>query len=99
MLVALLTFMLMPFVAWFASVGRGYLPPLGWAFLTMALAQIAIVLGWGDWFPWSVPGLPSSLNGPRAEPIGMHSYVVVLLVFVAGIAATFAWWQSADQAR
>ena len=83
MLVALLTFMLMPFVAWFASVGRGYLPPLGW----------------GDWFPWSVPGLPSSLNGPRAEPIGMHSYVVVLLVFVAGIAATFAWWQSADQAR
>ncbi|HEY5572772.1 MAG TPA: ABC transporter permease [Anaerolineales bacterium] len=99
MLVALLTFMLMPFVAWFASVGRGYLPPLGWAFLTMALAQIAIVLGWGDWFPWSVPGLLSSLNGPRAEPIGMHSYVVVLLVFVAGIAAAFAWWQSADQAR
>lgn len=99
MLIALLTFMLMPFVALFASVGRGYLPPLGWAILTMALAQIAIVLGWGDWFPWAVPGLLGSLNGPRAEPIEMHSYVVVLLAFVAGIAATFAWWQSADQAR
>ena len=99
MLVALLSFMLMPFVALFASAGRGYLPPLGWAFLTMALAQIAIVLGWGDWFPWSVPGLLSEMAGPRAEPIGLHSYILVLLTFIAGIAATFAWWQSADQAR
>jgi ABC-2 type transport system permease protein len=98
MLIALLTFMLMPFVAFFASVGRGYLPPLGWAFLTMALAQIASALGWGDWFPWSVPGLLSSLNGPRAEPIAAHSYMVVLLAFIVGAVATFAWWQSADQA-
>ncbi|MBN1810562.1 MAG: ABC transporter permease [Anaerolineae bacterium] len=99
MLAALLTFMLMPCVAFFASVGRGYLPPVGWAFLTMALAQIASALGWGDWFPWAVPGLLSSLNGTPAGPIALHSYVVVLLAFVAGVAATFAWWRSADQAR
>jgi ABC-2 type transport system permease protein len=99
MLIALLTFMLMSFVALFASAGRGYLPPLGWAFLTMALAQIAIVLGWGGWFPWSVPGLIGSLSGPRTEPIEIHSYILVLLAFVAGLAATFAWWRSADQAR
>ncbi len=97
--IALLTFMLMPFVALFASAGRGYLPPLGWAFLMLALAQIAAVLGWGDWFPWSVPALLSGMAGPRAEQIGMHSYVLVWLAFIAGIAATFAWWQSADQAR
>ena len=82
LLVALLTFMLMPFVASFASAGRGYLPPLGWAFLTMGLSQIAIVIGWGDWFPWSVPGLLSSLSGPRTEPIEMHSYILVLLTFI-----------------
>ncbi len=99
MLIALLTFMLMPFVALFASAGRGYLPPLGWAFLTMALAQIAGVTGWGDWFPWSVPGLLSSMSGPRAEPIEMHSFILVLLAFIAGVAATFAWWRSADQSR
>jgi ABC-2 type transport system permease protein len=99
MLTALLTYMLMPFVALFASAGHGYLPPLGWAILTMALAQIAIVLGWGDWFPWSVPGLLSSLSGPRAEPIAAHSYMIVLLAFTVGIAATFAWWRGADQAR
>lgn len=99
MLAALLTLMLTPFVALFASAGRGYLPPLGWAFLTMGLAQIAIVLGWGDWFPWSVPGLLSSLSGPRTEPIEMHSYILVLLAFFVGVAATLAWWRSADQAR
>ena len=97
--IALLTFMLMPFVALFASAGRGYLPPLGWAFFMLALAQIAAVLGWGDWFPWSVPALLSGMAGPRAEQIGMHSYVLVGMAFIVGIAATFAWWQSADQAR
>ena len=54
MLIAFLTILLMPVVALIASAGRGYLPPLGWAFLTMALAQIAVVMGWGEWFPQSV---------------------------------------------
>jgi hypothetical protein len=39
------------------------------------------------------------LNGLPAEPIAVHSYMVVLLAFVAGVVATFAWWRSADQAR
>jgi len=98
MLITLLTGMLMPFVALYASVGRGYLPPLGWAFLTLAMGQIAAVLGWGDWFPWSVPALISNPSGSDIGSIGMHSYVLVALVFVAGMAATFAWWLSADQA-
>ena len=99
MTVALLDFMLLPFIALFASAGRGYLPPLGWTFFTVFLAQIAAVLGWGDWFPWSVPALLSGMAGPRAEQIGLHSYLGILLAFIAGVAATFAWWRSADQAR
>jgi ABC-2 type transport system permease protein len=99
MAVTLLTCMLMPFVALFASAGRGYLPPLGWALLTVFLAQIAAVLGWGDWFPWSVPALRSGMAGPGAVPMGMHSYLLVFLAFIAGLAATFAWWRSADQSR
>jgi ABC-2 type transport system permease protein len=99
LLIALLSFMLMPFVAFFASVGRGYLPPLGWAFLTLAAGQIAIVLGWGDWFPWSVPGLLSSFTTTSDGSLQMHSLGMVLLVFAAGTAATFTWWLRADQAR
>jgi len=103
MITAILTFMLMPLVAWFASAGRGYLPPLGWAFGTLGLAQVAGVMGWGDWFPWAVPGqfslVFSVVYGRSAQPIGLHSYVLLALTFVAGLAATFAWWRSADQTR
>jgi ABC-2 type transport system permease protein len=97
LLIALLTVMLMPVVALIASAGRGYLPPLGWAFLTMALAQIAAVMGWGEWFPWSVPSLLSEFSGPQSVPLGLHSYLVVLLIFIIGVSATFNWWQRADQ--
>ena len=99
----LLTFLLMPAVAWFASVGRGYMPPLGWAFFTLALSQIAGLMGWGDWLPWAVPGLFSMMfsvvYGQRAQPVGIHSYILVILTFIAGLAATFVWWRSADQTR
>lgn len=99
MLIAFLTFMLMPLVALLASAGRGYMPPMGWAFFTLALAQIAAVLGWGDWVPWSVPALLSGAAGADAAHLGLHSYVVVIVAFVAGVAATLLWWRRADQSR
>jgi ABC-2 type transport system permease protein len=90
---------LMPPIALIASAGRGYLPPLGWAFLTVFLAQIVAAIGWGGWFPWSVPALFSELAGPRATQLGVQSYVVVALTLVAGLAGTFVWWHRADQSR
>jgi ABC-2 type transport system permease protein len=100
---ALLNFLLMPFVAFFASVGRGYIPPLGWAIATLGLAQVAGVMGRGDWFPWAVPGLYSlmfsMMYGQRTEPLGPHSYVVIALTFVTGLVSTVIWWRSADQSR
>jgi len=94
-----LTLALMSPVALFASVGRGYLPPIGWAILTIFLAQIVAVTGWGGWFPWSVPALFSGAAGPRATQVGLQSYVVVALTCAAGLVGTFAWWHSADQTR
>jgi ABC-type transport system involved in multi-copper enzyme maturation permease subunit len=98
MVITALVYMLMAPVAYFASAGRGYLPPLGWAFLTLVLAQIAGALGWGELFPWAVPALLSEVNGPRLEPMGFASYAVVALVFAIGVVATLRWWQRADQA-
>ena len=97
--VSFLTILLMPPVAFLASTGRGYLAPIGWAFLTLALAQIAAVLGWGDWFPWSVPALLSGAAGPEASHIGLHSYLVVVAASIAGVTATLIWWLHADQTR
>lgn len=96
---AVLTIALLPYVALLASVGRGYMPPFGWMILTVVLAQIAAITGWGDWFPWSVPALFSGAAGPRTELMGFHSYVIVGVASVLGLAATYLWWQKADQTR
>lgn len=98
--ISAINYALMPFVALFASAGGGYLPALGWAFTSFILAQLVSVLGWGDWLPWSVPVLISGMFGPQgAEQVGQHSYILVLLAFIAGLSATVAWWLRADQTR
>jgi ABC-2 type transport system permease protein len=96
---ALLVIATLPFVALLASIGRGYLPPLGWTIFTVASAQVAAITGWGDWFPWSVPALFSGAAGPRANLMGAHSYVIVIFAGMIGLIATFYWWRSADQTR
>lgn len=91
--------LLLTWVAFFAGVGRGYLPPLGWAFLTVALAQIAAVMGWGEWFPWAVPALLSGMAGASEDLLGWHSYALVILTGLLGIWATVTWWRRADHVR
>ncbi|MBL8991762.1 MAG: ABC transporter permease [Spirochaetia bacterium] len=94
-----LTILLLPPVAFIASVGRGYLPSFAWMILTVVLAQIAALTGWGEWFPWSVPALFSGAAGPRVEFLGAHSFVIVILASLIGLLATFYWWRYADQTR
>jgi ABC-2 type transport system permease protein len=94
-----LTLALMPFVALLASLGRGYLPPFGWTILTLFLANIVAYTGWGDWFPWTVPALFSGAAGPRGDQLGVHSYLLVAVALLIGTAATFLWWQRADQTQ
>ncbi len=96
---ALLTIALLPYVALIASAGRGYLPAFGWIFLTLVLAQVAAITGWGDWFPWAIPALFSGMAGPRAEQLGPHSYAVIAIASLLGLAITFLWWRDADQTR
>jgi len=96
---AALTIALLPFVAFIASMGRGYLPAFGWTIFTVAMAQVAVITGRGDWFPWSIPALFSGAIGPRAEQLGFHSYVIIILASLIGLAATFSWWRNADQTK
>jgi ABC-2 type transport system permease protein len=83
--------------AFVASAGRGYLPPLAWAVLTIFLAQILTVLGGGAWFPWAVPALLSGAAGPEGETVTTVSLILVAAACVTGWVATTAWWERADQ--
>jgi ABC-2 type transport system permease protein len=96
---AVLTLPLMSFVALLASMGRGYLPPFGWTIFALFLANLAAILGWGDWLPWAIPGLFGGVAGPRSELLGIHSYVILIIASIIGFAATFYWWRNADQTR
>ena len=99
LITAAMSLTLMPPIAFIASLGRGYLPPLGFAVLTIFFSQIIAAIGWGDWFPWSVPALFSGVVGPREDQLGMHSYVLVVLASTVGLTSTFWWWRNADQTR
>lgn len=94
-----LTIIMLPFVAFIASLGRGETPAMGWTIFTVATAQVAIITGWGDLFPWSVSALFTGAAGPRAEMLGVHSYIIVAAASLIGLALTFHWWRTADQTR
>jgi ABC-2 type transport system permease protein len=84
----------MPF-ALFASLGRGYLLPVGVAVLTLMMTNLVAIVGWGEYFPWAVPGLYA--QGKSAlTPV---SYWIVFLTALAGMFATYLWWMRADQSR
>lgn len=92
----LLTIALSTPVAFFASYGRGYLAPLGFVVFAVVIAQIIAAIGHGYYFPWSIPALYSNIAGTTTEPLGIMSYVIILVTCIAGLAGTISWWSHAD---
>lgn len=84
-------------VAFVASVGRGYLAPLGFVVLTIVIAQLMGAIGIGEYFPWAVPGLLSGVAGEAAMQLEVVSLILPFAVGLIGAAATLAWWRHADQ--
>jgi len=84
----------LPF-AFFASVGRGYLLPIGVAVLTLMITNLVAIAGWGEYFPWAVPGLYAQ----GKTPLTLISYLILFCTGLAGMLATYLWWKYADQNR
>jgi ABC-2 type transport system permease protein len=84
----------LPF-ALFASLGRGYLLPIGVALLTALAMNVVTIIGYGEYFPWAVP----ELYAQGKTELGAASYGIVLLTGVLGVLATYLWWKYADQSR
>lgn len=96
LLAGLVVFLLTPVVAWLATVGRGYLPPLGFAMLALVLGNVLGATGWGKWFPWSIVPLFAGVAGPRVEVLAPGSIFVVIATFAVGVGATIAQVRWAD---
>lgn len=89
---AMFTIALVTPIIFFASFGHGYLAPMGVMFLAVALAQVMTIIGYGEFFPWAIPGVYA-----QGQPISAVSLVIVILTCVAGIVGTLLWWEFADQ--
>jgi ABC-2 type transport system permease protein len=97
LLTAVMTVALVTPLGLAASAGRGYLAAVGVLFGVVFSAQIVAVLGYGGYFPWSVPALYSGLAGPDKPLPGPVGYVLVGVVGIAGTVGTGYWWRTADQ--
>lgn len=83
-------------VAFIASASRGYLMPIGFAFTTLMVALIAGSTPLGAYLPWSIPALQLAGSSISAFPLNAVSYMIPVIAGTAGLAATWAWWRSAD---
>jgi ABC-2 type transport system permease protein len=81
--------------ALFASMGRGYLLPIGVAILLMILVNLIEALGWGDYFPGAVP----VIYAQGKESLMPVSFWIVFLTGLLGMLGTYLWWKYADQNR
>jgi ABC-2 type transport system permease protein len=96
---ALLTYALTTPFALAASAGRGYLAAVGAIFAALFSAQVIAALGYGAYFPYSVPGLYAGLAGADQDLPGPLGHLLVLAVGLGGVVATMAWWRRADHDR
>lgn len=81
--------------AFFASLGRGYLLPLGAAMISVFLTNVVAIIGWGSFFPWSIPAIYAGAGGNSAA-LTPVSYAIILITGILGVLAVNWWWKTAD---
>jgi len=74
-----------------ANVTRGYLAPIGFAFVVVIASNIVVQLGLGPYFPWTIPVLWLTESS-----IGTVSLIIVAAAGIVGFAGTVAWWRYAE---
>ena len=83
--------------AFIASIGRGYLSPLGFVILTIVIAQLSSIFGVDIYFPWAIPGLFSGAAGEATfAKLGMFNLILPFLMGLVGSVAVLIWWRYAD---
>lgn len=94
-IVTALTILLSTPVAVFASFSKGYLAPLGFLVVALIFSQIIAAIGYGEYFPWSVPALYSGMTGENI--INLSGVIMIIITSLLGVFSTLFWWLYADQ--
>ncbi len=94
---AILTILLVTPIGFISSCSRGIVAPIAFVILVLIMAQIFTVVGWGPYFPWSVPGVYTVPSGTGGLQMVTASYIILIATSLAGLLGTIAWWRRADQ--
>ncbi len=86
-------------IAFFALWGKGHLAPLGFVVLILVFSQIIAAVGYGTYFPWSVPGLFSGVGGEYKMLLNNYSYGILLLTCILGYLVNIVYWNKIDQTK
>ncbi|MGB3828749.1 MAG: ABC transporter permease [Ornithinimicrobium sp.] len=79
-------------VSVFASLGRGYLAAFGGLIGLIVAAQVAVLAGFGAWFPLSSPALWAA-DAPAMASVSIAQLALVPITSLALAVGTVAWWQ------
>jgi ABC-2 type transport system permease protein len=87
-------------IAFFAIFGKGYMAPLGFVAILLVLAQIIGALGFGNYFPWAIPGIYSGSGGADLKAgLDFFSFLLILITSIIGYFGTIFWWKYSDQTK
>jgi ABC-type transport system involved in multi-copper enzyme maturation permease subunit len=87
-------------IAFFAVFGKGFITPLGIVAILLVLAQIIGALGFGNYFPWAVPGIYSGSGGADLKAsLNIMSYLIIIMTSLIGYFSTILWWKYSDQTK
>jgi len=92
-----LTVLLSTPVAFFASISRGIIAPIGFVILSLIMAQFVAIIGLGPYFPWAIPGIYTIAEGTEGMYLVFASYIILVATSIAGFIGTIVWWRYADQ--
>lgn len=74
-----------------ANMTRGYLAPIGLIFVIIIISNAVVQLGFGPYFPWTIPVLLA-----KGADVGFFSIIILALTAIAGFAGTVVWWRFAE---
>ncbi len=95
---AMLSIALGTCVSFFALWGRGYLSPIGFLIVILMFAQFIPYLGWGHYFPWSIPAIFCGSAGEEFKNrLNEWSYLAMFFTCALGYILTISWWKYTDQ--
>lgn len=85
--VSLLLYLTLPFVAWLAVAGKGYLRPMLFSVIALMLGNSLISTGAARWFPWDMPVLAVGASWMPVPPMTLvaGSWAVSVAVFAIGL--------------